>query len=303
MKAKPDSRPPLEHPKKGILLNGKWVKEGTSKFIPLAKGIWRLRTYVENLEFRPGNIKILKYGRGLGLIIEWMIASYKCASFVEQIIDVENERCVCCFNFVVFFFFLFIKKMCGINFFFPFFLFSFFLFLLFLWLVLLLFLFLFLFFSLFPFSHSLKLEKIVHFREMELKEEEEEMWGHEENYRSLLADVVQSEEEVASTAKRTYELERVLEMVSEMRDRQMIPATLEDDVAVELLGTGNVHFHTRVIENVEPKTLWGGGSVDEDGIMLQPGDLIDIYSPTTRQVFQHSVEKIAFGEIHVNEEM
>ena len=105
LKAKPDSRPPLEHPKKGILLNGKWVKEGTSKFIPLAKGIWRLRTYVENLEFRPGNIKILKYGRGLGLIIEWMIASYKCASFVEQIIDVENERCVCCFNFVVFFFF------------------------------------------------------------------------------------------------------------------------------------------------------------------------------------------------------
>ena len=112
MKAKPDSRPPLEHPKKGILLNGKWVKEGTSKFIPLAKGIWRLRTYVENLEFRPDNIKILKYGRGLGLIIEWIIASYKCASFVEQIIDVENERWVCCVNFVNFvvFFFFFIYK-------------------------------------------------------------------------------------------------------------------------------------------------------------------------------------------------
>ena len=168
----------------------------------------------------------------------------------------------------------------------------------------LLYLFLFLpFFSLFSVPYSLKLEKIVHFREMELKEEEEDMWGHEENYRSLLGDVIQSEGEVASAAKRTYELERVLEMVSEMRDRQMIPATLEDDVAVELLGTGNVHFHARVIENVEPKTLWGGGSVDEDGIMLQPGDLIDIYSPTTRQVFQHSVERIEFGEIHVNEEM
>jgi len=42
-------------------------------------------------------------------------------------------------------------------------------------------------------------------------------------------------------------------------------------VAVELLGTGNIHYHTRTIENVEPKTLWGGGTVDEDGVMLLPG--------------------------------
>ena len=42
-------------------------------------------------------------------------------------------------------------------------------------------------------------------------------------------------------------------------------------MAVELLGTGNIHYHTRTIENVEPKTLWGGGTVDEDGVMLLPG--------------------------------
>ena len=29
---------------------------------------------------------------GLGKIIEWIISSYKCACFVERIIDIENER-------------------------------------------------------------------------------------------------------------------------------------------------------------------------------------------------------------------
>ena len=154
-----------------MLLDGKWIKNPE----PPAKGIWRLRSYVENLEFRPGNLKLFKYGKGtfknwkswefssyycvifiiivfcnyrkihfylfisllmsflqvylankpqpvpltslyklfqlnlvlrlsffntffntfcigLGKIIEWIISSYKCACFVERIIDIENER-------------------------------------------------------------------------------------------------------------------------------------------------------------------------------------------------------------------
>ena len=66
LKPKPDSRPPLEHPTKGMLLDGKWIKNPE----PPAKGIWRLRSYVENLEFRPGNLKLFKYGKGTRSKIE-----------------------------------------------------------------------------------------------------------------------------------------------------------------------------------------------------------------------------------------
>ena len=236
--AKPDSRPPLEDKKKGLLVNGKWIRNPE----PPAKGIWRLRSYVENLEFRPKNLKVLKYGRGLGKIIEWVISSYKCACFVEQVIETENER--------------------------------------------------------------LKLKSDVHYRTMELKEEEEEMWEYENNYRALSNDVVLAENKLDHAAQRLQQLQRVLDTVDRMRNTAAIPATLEDDVAVELLGTGNIAFHTRMIENVEPKTLWGGGDPEnEDGITLKPGDFIDLYSPTSREVRPFTVRSVGNGEIHVNEEI
>ena len=88
MKNLPDERPPLEHPKRGIYLDGKWQEDKD----PPQKLIWRLRSYVENLEFRPNNIKITKQGPALGGIIEWVIAAYKCAVFSDKIAFIENER-------------------------------------------------------------------------------------------------------------------------------------------------------------------------------------------------------------------
>jgi hypothetical protein len=234
---KPDSRQPFEHHKKGILIDGEWIKNPQ----PPSKGIWKLRSYVENLEFRPNNIKILKYGLGLGLIIEWVISSYKCACYVDEMIDIEHER----------------------N----------------------------------------RLRDKIYYLKMELTEEEEEMWEFDENYRSLLKDVIDMENNVMKNEKKIRELNNVLNTIHTMRNEKMIPATLEDDVEVVLLGTGCIQYHTKIIENVEPKTLWGGGNVDEDGIELQHDDVINIYSPTTKQVCTYTVDSVGNGEIILKEDI
>ena len=238
LKPKPDSRPPLEHHRKGMLVDGTWIKDPA----PPAKGIWRLRTYIENLEFRCSNIKITKYGKALGSIIEWIIASYKCACFVDQMLAVENER--------------------------------------------------------------IRIREKIHYLAMELVEEEEEMWEFEENYRSLSKEVSDSEQSVQQGEHRLRELNNVLKTIDTMRNERKIPPTIRDDEDITILGTGSIQYHTNVIENVEPKTLWGGGhSTEEDGIALKYDDVIHLYSPTTRQVFKFTVDTVGNGEITVKEDI
>ena len=190
MKNLPDERPPLEHPKRGVYLDGMWQEDKD----PPQKLIWRLRSYVENLEFRPNNIKITKQGPALGGIIEWVIAAYKCAVFSDKIAFIENER--------------------------------------------------------------ESIDRVVKFKLMDLKEDEEDMWGYEESYRQQLEDLNNAEKRLDKCKKRIHKLEHIVSKIDLMREEAAIQSMLEEDDSVHVLGTCNVIFHQHIIENVEPEGLW-----------------------------------------------
>ena len=239
--------------------------------MPTQKAIWRLRSYVENLEFRSNNIKITAKGNGLSCLIEWVIASYKCAVFANKVAPVSAEKA--------------------------------------------------------------RIADLVKYRMLDLKEEEEEMWNFEEAYRAQLAQLTDAEQALEDCKKRIRELQRVLDTIDLMREEARIPATLEDDVEVEILGTGNVTFHQHVIENVEPRAVWDPEAKTEEelaeeakteeekqedaekakmqgtdvgpkqkpNLLVRAGDLIDLFSPTSRQVFPYTVVSVGEREITVKE--
>ena len=159
------------------------------------------------------------------------------------------------------------------------------------------------------------------------------MCNFEDAYRAQLAELTDAEQALEDCEKRIRELQRVLDTIDLMREEARIPPSLEDDLEVEILGTGNVLFHQHVIENVEPRAVWDPEAKTEEelaeeakteevkqedaekakvqgtdlgpktkpNLLVRAGDLIDLFSPTTRQVFPYTVVGVGEREITVKE--
>ncbi len=109
------------------------------------------------------------------------------------------------------------------------------------------------------------IERVVKFKLLDLKEDEEDMWGYEESYRQQLADLNDAEKRLAECDKRIHRLEHVVSKIELMREEAAIPSMLEEDDSVQVLGTCNVTFHQHVVENVEPEGLWNpNAEVNQD---------------------------------------